>query len=84
MLILTRKSGESIVIGDNVKITIVEIKGNQVRLGIEAPHETSVHREEVYKKIRAANVLAADSSEVNLAGFREIWSKKADDEERRG
>lgn len=52
MLILTRRIDETIRIGDNVSITVLEIKGNQVRLGINAPKEISVHREEIYKRIQ--------------------------------
>ena len=52
MLILTRKPGESIVIGDNVTITILGVRGNQVRLGTDAPIEISVHREEIYHRIK--------------------------------
>ena len=52
MLILTRKPGQSIVIGDNVTLMVIGINGNQVRLGIEAPIEISVHREEVYDRIQ--------------------------------
>ena len=52
MLILTRKIGESLVIGDNVIVRLLSIKGNQVRLGIEAPQNVSVHREEIYHRIR--------------------------------
>ena len=74
MLILTRKSGESIVVGDKIRVTVIEIKGNQVRLGVEAPRQTSVHREEVYRKIQASNILAADSAAMDLSKFREIWS----------
>lgn len=51
MLILTRKIGESILIGDDVRITTLGIQGGQIRLGIAAPPEISVHREEVYKRI---------------------------------
>ncbi|MCB1616373.1 MAG: carbon storage regulator CsrA [Pseudomonadales bacterium] len=52
MLILTRRMGEKIVIGDNVHITMLGVRGNQVRLGIEAPPNVSVHREEIYERIR--------------------------------
>ncbi|MDP8078871.1 carbon storage regulator CsrA [Phocoenobacter skyensis] len=51
MLILTRKLGESLLIGDNVEVTVLSVRGNQVKLGINAPKEVSVHREEVYKQI---------------------------------
>ena len=53
MLILTRRWGESITIGDDVKVTVLGTKGNQVRFGIDAPKEVSVHREEIYRKIQA-------------------------------
>ena len=51
MLILTRRSGEAVIIGDNVRIAVLDIRGNQVRLGVEAPREVTVHREEVYRRI---------------------------------
>ena len=52
MLILTRRAGESLIIGDYVKVTVLNIKGSQIRLGIEAPQDISVHREEVYQRIQ--------------------------------
>jgi len=52
MLILTRKSGQSILIGDEIKITILEVKGNQVRIGVDAPRNIGVHREEIYHIIK--------------------------------
>lgn len=52
MLLLTRKLGENIRIGDDVKITIVEVKGNHVKLGIDAPPSIKVHREEIYERIQ--------------------------------
>jgi len=52
MLILTRRVGETVVIGNDVDITVLGVKGNQVRLGVKAPREISVHREEIYKRIK--------------------------------
>ena len=60
MLILTRKPGESLYIGDNVKVTIVEIKGNQIRVGIDAPPELRIYREEIYLQILEENKKAAE------------------------
>ncbi len=53
MLILTRKIGESLLIGDDVEITVLSIRGSQVKLGVKAPKEISVHREEIYQRIKA-------------------------------
>jgi carbon storage regulator len=53
MLILSRRPGESLIIGDNISINVLGIQGNQVRLGIEAPREVTVHREEIYARIQA-------------------------------
>ena len=52
MLILTRKVGESVLIGNDISITILSVRGNQVKLGVEAPKEVSVHREEIYQRIK--------------------------------
>ncbi len=59
MLVLTRKLGESIAIDDHIKIRVVQIKGKQVRLGIEAPKDTKIHREEVYVAIQDQNQQSA-------------------------
>ena len=53
MLVLTRKDGEAVAIGDDITVTIVSIQGGQVRVGIDAPHEAEVHREEVWQRINA-------------------------------
>ncbi len=67
MLVLTRKVGESITIDDNIKITVVQLKGKQVRLGIEAPRETKIHREEVYSSIQDENI---KSSQADIEQIR--------------
>lgn len=54
MLILTRKIGESLIIGDDVEITVLSVRGNQVKLGVNAPKEIAVHRQEIYERIKAA------------------------------
>ena len=56
MLVLSRKRDESIIIGDNIVITVVDIRGDKVRLGIQAPTEIPVHRQEVYEAIQKANI----------------------------
>jgi carbon storage regulator len=60
MLILTRKSGETITIGENIHIRVLDVKGGQVRIGVDAPREVSVNREEVSERVRAEGVAAAD------------------------
>jgi carbon storage regulator len=68
MLLLTRKLGENIRIGDDVKITIVEVKGNHVKLGIDAPPSVKVHREEIYERIQEENRRARDAKPETSEG----------------
>lgn len=79
MLVLSRKKNESIILGDDITITVVEIRGDKVRLGVEAPRELSVHRNEVYEAIRrhqqetpgrqfASKEEGSDDSNSNSAG----------------
>lgn len=63
MLILTRRISESIIVGDDVKITVLGVKGNQVRLGIDAPKELPVHREEIYERIQQEKRAGTDNKE---------------------
>lgn len=66
MLVLTRRTGQSILVGDDIVVTILELSRDQVRIGIRAPRSVSVHREEVYEEIRQSNRAAADAG-VDLA-----------------
>ncbi|WP_371372080.1 carbon storage regulator CsrA [Sporomusa aerivorans] len=74
MLALTRKIGEQIVIGDNVVLTIVDIKGDSIRVAIEAPKDIKIYRGEIYETIVAANKQSAQSGDLNkldiLKGIR--------------
>lgn len=76
MLVLTRKLGESIAIDDNIKIVVVQIKGKQVRLGIKAPKETKIHREEVYQAIHDQNVAAVQANMDDISRLGEELKKK--------
>jgi carbon storage regulator len=66
MLVITRKSGEGICLGDDVKITVLEISGSTVRLGIEASREIPVYREEIWEAVKAENRAAAQTSIKDL------------------
>ncbi|MEM7253387.1 MAG: carbon storage regulator CsrA [Pseudomonadota bacterium] len=65
MLILTRRVGESLMIGDEVTVTVLGVKGNQVRIGVNAPKDVSVHREEIYDRIKAEQSETDDESGGN-------------------
>ena len=61
MLILTRRIGETLMIGEEVSVTVLGVKGNQVRIGVNAPKEIGVHREEIYEKIKAEKVMEGEA-----------------------
>ena len=64
MLILTRRVGEALMIGDDVTITVLSVRGNQVRIGIDAPKDVSVHREEIYNKINSDQAPSQDAPDI--------------------
>jgi len=75
MLVLTRKKNQSIVINDNIEITLLDIQGDQVRIGISAPRSVSVHRKEVFEEIQAENRKAAEIGNVSLGGLLKKTAK---------
>lgn len=72
MLVLTRRANQSIVIGDDVVVTVLEVRGDQVRLGIRAPRSVSVHREEVFRELVEANRAAASPAPGSLEGLSSL------------
>lgn len=76
MLILTRKLGESIAIGDDIKVSVLGIHGRQVRIGIDAPSDVIVHREEIYLKVQEENRTASKSLKDDLAGVVKLLKDK--------
>lgn len=76
MLILTRKLGESIAIGDNIKVSVLGIHGRQVRIGIEAPQDVIVHREEIYLKVQEENRNASKSIKNDFVNVVKLLKDK--------
>jgi carbon storage regulator len=73
VLILTRKIGETVTIGDSIKVQVVEVKGHQVRLGISAPMEWAVHREEVFLRIQEQNIRSRATATSDLEKAARLW-----------
>ena len=80
MLILTRKIGEGIILGDDIRIAVLEIRGKQIRIGIEAPSHVVVLREEIYQRVQEENLQAAGVRDADLKELANIWKKKKDHE----
>jgi len=76
MLILARKENQSIMIGENIEVTIVSIKGDHVKIGIEAPKNIKVYRKELYEEIQAANIEASKVQPDTLKQFGDIFKNK--------
>ena len=76
MLILSRRAGESLHLGENIKITVLSIQGKQVRLGIAVPEHMTVYREEVYLRIEEENKQAAIASNKDVLALAEFWRGK--------
>lgn len=76
MLILTRRPGESIHVGDTMKITVLSVKGRQIKIGLEVPEDVPVYREELYVKVKEQNSLALQTLENDLMAAAELWPGK--------
>ena len=81
MLILTRKIGESLLIGDHIRVAVLEIRGKQVRLGIDAPPDIVVMREELSQRLRQENTQAAGVKPHDLLTVVSLWKKEKEEEE---
>lgn len=76
MLVLTRKVGESLILSHGIKITIIDVKGRQVRIGIDAPADVTIHREELWERISAENRTAAALSPLTLTSVKEFLKQQ--------
>ncbi len=75
MLVLTRKKDQTIVINDNIELTVLDIQGEQVRIGISAPRSVSIHRKEIFLEIQQENKKAAEASNVDLNSIIKLTGK---------
>ncbi len=77
MLVLTRKVGESITIGDDISVRVLEVNGQNIKLGINAPRSVSIHRQEIYDKIKEENISSVQSSPSELLNAVKFWQNKS-------
>lgn len=75
MLILTRRPGESLYVGENIRITVLSLQGKQVKIGLEVPDDMTVYREEVYKRVMEENRLAIETSNEDLLLAATLWQE---------
>ncbi|GAB2476746.1 carbon storage regulator [Jatrophihabitans fulvus] len=80
MLILTRRAGENVVVGDDIVISVIEVRGDAVRIGIQAPRSLAVHREEVWLELQKANSEAASPSDEAIGATLERLRRRGQDD----
>jgi len=73
MLILTRRAGESLYLGDAIKITVLSVQGKQIKIGLDVPKDMTVYREEVYLRVQEQNKLALESKDDDLLAVATLW-----------
>lgn len=78
MLVLARKRDQSIMIGDDIEIIVVDVHGDQVKLGITAPRHIPVHRKEIYEEIQRENIRAAETGAEKISGLEALLKKQKD------
>lgn len=76
MLILTRRPGESVHLGDNIKLTVLSVKGKQVKIGLEVPEDVPVYREELYLKVKQQNLMSMEALDQDLLAASSLWPKE--------
>lgn len=78
MLVLTRRHGEAITVGDDILITIVSVEGQHVRVGVKAPRSVPIYRSEVQERIKLENRRAAQATQADVQRLASVWKPKAD------
>ncbi|MCK9239181.1 carbon storage regulator CsrA [Desulfocurvus sp.] len=76
MLILTRRPGESIYLGDDIKLTVLSVQGKQIKIGLEVPDDMPVYREEIYLRVQEQNKMALQLTDQDLLAATRLWQKE--------